>query len=129
MSSEGTFRSRRDGAHRFPGERNGGSDVHMSLPAALVEDMRLAVTEACANVVRHAYHPGETGPIDITIRPERGRVELVIADRGRGLAPSPDASGPGLGLPLIAALADSVQITHGAGHGSRVSMSFHAETA
>ena len=37
----------------------------LQLPADLVEDMRLAVTEACTNVVRHAYHDGEPGPIDV----------------------------------------------------------------
>src|ERR1044072_3943694 len=41
----------------------------LQLPAELVEDMRLAVTEACTNVVRHAYHEGEPGPIDVVIRP------------------------------------------------------------
>ena len=31
----------------------------LQLPADLVEDMRLAVTEACTNVVRHAYYGGD----------------------------------------------------------------------
>jgi serine/threonine-protein kinase RsbW len=96
----------------------------LRLPAALVEDMRLAVTEACTNVVRHAYHDGEPGPIDVTIRPSGDQLDLVVADRGRGIGPSPDVSGPGLGLPLIAALADSVDLRHAPTRGSRLSMSF-----
>jgi serine/threonine-protein kinase RsbW len=96
----------------------------MRLPAALVEDMRLAVTEACTNVVRHAYHDGEPGPIDVTIRPGGDQLDLVVADRGSGIGPSPDMSGPGLGLPLIAALADSVDFRHAPSRGSRLSMSF-----
>jgi anti-sigma regulatory factor (Ser/Thr protein kinase) len=96
----------------------------LRLPAGLIEDMRLAVTEACTNVVRHAYHDGDPGPIDVVIRPVGERLDLVVADRGRGIGPSPDVSGPGLGLPLIAALADSVDFRHAPARGSRLSMSF-----
>jgi serine/threonine-protein kinase RsbW len=94
------------------------------LPPALVEDMRLAVTEACTNVVRHAYHDAESGTIDVVIRPVGDRLELIVSDHGSGMGPSPDASGPGLGLPMIAALADNVEIEHGAGRGTRLVMSF-----
>jgi anti-sigma regulatory factor (Ser/Thr protein kinase) len=96
----------------------------LRLPAELVEDMRLAVTEACTNVVRHAYHHGEPGPIDVVIRPSGDELELVVADQGAGIGPSPDLAGPGLGLPLIAALADHVEIEHGPRCGSRLAMSF-----
>ncbi len=96
----------------------------LRLPPELVEDMRLAVTEACTNVVRHAYRDGEPGPIDVMIRPNGDRLELIVADRGQGVGPSRDASGAGLGLPLIAALADSVELQHGPSRGSRVAMSF-----
>jgi serine/threonine-protein kinase RsbW len=96
----------------------------LRLPAGQVEDMRLAVTEACTNVVRHAYHDHEPGPIDVVIRPGGDRVELIVSDEGRGIGPSADVAGPGLGLPLIAALADSVEIGHGPSRGSRLAMSF-----
>lgn len=96
----------------------------LRLPPGLVEDMRLAVTEACTNVVRHAYQDDEPGPIDVVIRPNGDRLDLIVADHGRGLGPSHDVAGPGLGLPLIAALADSVELQHGPSRGSRVAMSF-----
>jgi serine/threonine-protein kinase RsbW len=96
----------------------------LQLPAELVEDMRLAVTEACTNVVRHAYHDGEPGPIDVVIRPHGDELQLIVADNGAGIGPSPDLAGPGLGLPLIAALADHVEIEHGPSRGSRLAMSF-----
>jgi serine/threonine-protein kinase RsbW len=89
-----------------------------------VEDMRLAVTEACTNVVRHAYQDGEPGPIDVVISPNGDRLDLIVSDDGQGLGPSADIAGPGLGLPLIAALADSVDLQRGPRHGSRVTMSF-----
>lgn len=122
------------------------SDVHLSLPAlpenvALVRhvmgafgdtlrlpektlaDIRLAVTEACTNVVRHAYDE-EGGPMHVEVRPSDDRLEIVIADAGRGIAPSTDRGGPGLGLPMIAQLADRVDIDRTVHAGSRVTMSF-----
>jgi anti-sigma regulatory factor (Ser/Thr protein kinase) len=98
----------------------------LRLPPEMVEDMRLAVTEACTNIVRHAYHDGEPGPIEVVIRPHEDRLELIVSDRGNGLGPSPDAAGPGLGLPLIAALADSLDIEHAPTRGSRLAMSFRS---
>ena len=95
----------------------------LRLPPDLVEDIRLAVTEACTNVVRHAYD-GEDGPIDVVVRPSKERLEIIIADRGRGIGPSPDVEGPGLGLPLIAALADSVELQEASANGSRLRMAF-----
>src|SRR5947208_4307816 len=69
----------------------------LRLSDELVEDLRLAVTEACTNVVRHAYPPGLPGPVEISIRPERDHVNVVVADRGRGIGSSADTTGPGLG--------------------------------
>jgi anti-sigma regulatory factor (Ser/Thr protein kinase) len=95
----------------------------IELPAAVVDDVRLAVTEACTNVVRHAY-PDRSGTLDVVVRPEGERLEVVVADSGRGMGPSPDGRGPGLGLPLIAALADSFVIDETVSSGSRLVMSF-----
>jgi serine/threonine-protein kinase RsbW len=102
----------------------GAFAVALRLPPDLVEDMRLAVTEACTNVVRHAYQDGEPGPIDVVIRPNGDRLDLIVADHGQGIGPSTDVAGPGLGMPLIAALADSVEVRHWPRRGSRVTMSF-----
>jgi len=94
----------------------------VSLPEQTIEDMRLAVTEACTNVVRHAYE-GD-GHIEIVIRPEGEAINVIVSDDGRGIGPSPDVAGPGLGLPLIAALADKLEIEHAPQRGSRLLMSF-----
>ena len=100
----------------------------LALPRRLVEDMRLAVTEACTNVVRHAYSGAEAddqGAMRVELRPRPRGMLVVVEDRGRGLGPSPDGGGPGLGLPLIAALTEDLEITHGPdARGSRVAMSF-----
>jgi anti-sigma regulatory factor (Ser/Thr protein kinase) len=96
----------------------------LRLPDDLVEDLRLAVTEACTNVVRHAYPPELPGPVEVVIRPSEERVNVVVADQGRGIGTSSDANGPGLGLPLIAAIADEVELQPVPGGGSRVAMTF-----
>jgi anti-sigma regulatory factor (Ser/Thr protein kinase) len=96
----------------------------LRLPDDLVEDLRLAVTEACTNVVRHAYPPEQTGPVEITIQPLEEHVTVIVSDHGRGIGTSSDTTGPGLGLPLIAAIADDVELQPVPGGGSRVAMTF-----
>jgi serine/threonine-protein kinase RsbW len=96
----------------------------LHLPYEVVEDMRLAVTEACTNVVRHAYDDEDPGRLEIIIRPEGDVLQVIVSDSGRGIGPSPDTAGPGLGLPLIAALVDSLEIQHAPRAGSRLAMSF-----
>jgi anti-sigma regulatory factor (Ser/Thr protein kinase) len=96
----------------------------LRLPDDLVEDLRLAVTEACTNVVRHAYPPDYPGPVEISIVPTEDLVSVVVADFGRGIGTSTDMKGPGLGLPLIAAIADGVELEPIPGGGSRVAMTF-----
>ena len=95
----------------------------LGMPDRVVDDVRLAVTEACTNVVRHAYEEGE-GTIDVVVRPRAEGFEVVISDEGRGMGTSPDSEGPGLGLPLISALADSVELGPGRHGGSRLAMTF-----
>src|SRR5262245_51322137 len=94
------------------------------LPDELIEDLRLAVTEACTNVVRHAYPDGAPGAVEVSIEPRAEEVRVIVADVGRGIGTSSDTSGPGLGLPLIAAIADSVDLQSAPGGGSRVAMTF-----
>ncbi len=100
----------------------------LALPRRLVEDMRLAVSEACTNVVRHAYSGAEAeeaSALRVDLLPHAYGMHVIVEDRGRGLGPSPDTGGPGLGLPLIASLTSRLEVSHGAGHrGSRIAMSF-----
>src|SRR4051794_10189274 len=71
------------------------------LDPALVADMNIAVSEACTNVVRHAYE--SDGPMVVEIQPTGSSVTFVVGDLGRGIAPTPpqldpDALGVGLAL-------------------------------
>jgi serine/threonine-protein kinase RsbW len=90
---------------------------------ALVEDIRLAVTEACTNVVRHAY-VDRPGSLDVAIAPGAGSLTVVVTDQGSGLQPRAHTHGAGLGLPLMAALSQGFEIDHTEGRGSRVRMQF-----
>jgi serine/threonine-protein kinase RsbW len=94
------------------------------LPETLVEDLKLAVTEACTNVVRHAYASGAEGHVEVDIAAAPEAVHVAVTDGGLGLRPNPASDGAGLGLPLMAALADSIEIEPAGGSGSRVLMSF-----
>jgi anti-sigma regulatory factor (Ser/Thr protein kinase) len=88
-----------------------------------LDDVRLAVTEACTNVVLHAYDAPD-GRMDIGVRPGAARLDVTVADSGRGLSSTSGAAGPGFGLPLIASLANELEIDGARGEGSRIAMSF-----
>jgi serine/threonine-protein kinase RsbW/stage II sporulation protein AB (anti-sigma F factor) len=85
----------------------------------------LCVTEAVTNAVMHAYR-GAASPGDVVLElltPDGGGLEIRVSDHGHGLAPRADSPGAGLGMPLIAAMADRIEIDTSA-NGTRVSMRF-----
>lgn len=92
----------------------------------LVQTVKLAVSEALTNVVLHAYPDGVPGPVIITATLDDDSVEVTISDIGRGMVPRHDSPGAGLGLPIIAQLASSVEISHGSGEGTRLRLTFSA---
>jgi serine/threonine-protein kinase RsbW len=91
----------------------GGLGEVLQVDDQTLSDIKLAVTEACTNVVVHAYPDGE-GPMGLRASIDDRRLYLVVIDRGRGIVPRPDSPGLGLGLPLIATLAESLEL--GTGH-------------
>jgi anti-sigma regulatory factor (Ser/Thr protein kinase) len=95
----------------------------LGLSGSRIADLKTVVSEACNNVVLHAYDDGP-GPLHVTATPGEGELEVQIADEGHGFRPRPNQADPslGLGLPLIAALADSFEISGGAGQGSRTTI-------
>jgi serine/threonine-protein kinase RsbW len=97
----------------------------LGLPGSRIADLKTVVTEACNNVVLHAYED-EPGPLQVTAEPRSGELEVQVADEGKGFRPraSPAGESLGLGLPLIAALSDGFEISGGAGRGSTTTIRF-----
>lgn len=74
------------------------------LERALVDDLRTAISEACNNVVLHAYE-GEPGPLIFSLAVEHDAIEAVVRDHGCGIrAGSGRNRGLGMGIALIKAL-------------------------
>ncbi|HEY5054491.1 MAG TPA: ATP-binding protein [Solirubrobacterales bacterium] len=88
-----------------------------------VGDLKTVVTEACMNVVVHAYDDGP-GPLQIQATPEERGLTVAVRDFGAGIRPRPDVERPSLriGLTLIAALSSSFEISGGLNRGTEIRM-------
>lgn len=87
-----------------------------------IYDLKLAVTEAATNVIRHAA----VDSFEIQYRTLPGEVEITVTDAGGGFevgnhTPSPDGDG-GFGLSVIRNLVDEMVIDSTAGGGTRLTM-------
>ena len=99
----------------------------------LLADLKLAVTEACGNVVRHAY-PGDEGDVSLVVTIGDSRLLLTVEDYGAGIQapdsledePGGELSGPlegGMGMPIIRAIVDELAVEEGSdGRGTVVRM-------
>ena len=81
-----------------------------------IANMKVAVCEACTNIIRHAYEGDHSRPIWLTARPKGSGIELEIRDFGRPFdharAPTPDfeeAQEGGYGVFLIRKLMDTIE--------------------
>jgi serine/threonine-protein kinase RsbW len=102
-----------------------GLSEAIKLDAVELNDVSTAVSEACNNVVMHAYN-GEEGPLEVEVYATRNELEVIVRDRGRGMrrpAEHADDVG-GIGLPVIRALSHSMDICEVAGGGTEVRMRF-----
>jgi anti-sigma regulatory factor (Ser/Thr protein kinase) len=93
-----------------------------------ISDITLAVTEACANAVLHAY-PGTSGQFEATADLSAGELVVTVRDHGSGMAPRVDSPGLGVGLPVMAAIADALEIDTPEGSGTVVRMTFDVAAA
>jgi len=91
-----------------------------------VASIQLAVSEAISNAVVHAYaHHDAPGPVTVLASIRAAELRVLVCDEGSGMMPRPDSPGLGLGLPMIANLATSLDVRVGPqGDGTEVSMLF-----
>jgi len=101
-----------------------GLAERLGMDEAGIADLKTVVTEACMNVVVHAYPGSEAGLLAVEATPELDGITVVVRDFGRGIQPRPDADRPSLriGLTLIAALSVSFEIKGGLDRGTEIRM-------
>jgi serine/threonine-protein kinase RsbW len=80
-------------------------------------DLKLAVTEVTANVVRHAYPEGEPGDVHVRMVVEDGALSVEVADSGRGMEAGPERAWDparldeqGMGLTIVRSVVDELEI-------------------
>jgi serine/threonine-protein kinase RsbW len=99
-----------------------GIAARLNFSVEQIEDIKVAVTEACANAVQYAYEnekEPELKHIDIICKPQAGKLEVIIKDYGIGFDPdNPPVPKEkvkhthlGLGITFMKTLMDSVEIT------------------
>jgi serine/threonine-protein kinase RsbW len=93
----------------------------------LLADLKLALTEAASNSVRHAYGDKDAGVVDISYQLFSDRLVIEVTDHGEGFDPAEaegsvaELSEGGLGIAIIRAIADDVEFgVQPGGRGSRL---------
>jgi anti-sigma regulatory factor (Ser/Thr protein kinase) len=104
-----------------------GLALSIDLDPLELNDVNTAVSEACNNVVVHAYG-GESGPLEVDIYAYEPTLRVVVRDHGNGIPPPGDApiekAVGGIGLPVIHALTHDVELRDLDGEGTEVRMEF-----
>jgi serine/threonine-protein kinase RsbW len=96
------------------------------LSAEIVADLKLALTEACSNSVRHAYDEGREGIVEILYELSEDRIAIQVTDDGSGFDPKilkraqEELDEGGLGIAIIRALTDELEIGARPEGGSRL---------
>jgi anti-sigma regulatory factor (Ser/Thr protein kinase) len=96
--------------------------VELALSRDRAADVLLALTEACTNVVVHAYRDAP-GSVRVSLMLGDALV-IEVQDYGAGMRAWDETRATGLGLPLIAAMSDALQLTSNADGGTCVRMTF-----
>jgi serine/threonine-protein kinase RsbW len=96
------------------------------LSGEIVADLKLALTEACSNSVRHAYDEGREGVVEILYELSDDRIAIQVTDDGSGFDPEileraqEELDEGGLGIAIIRALTDELEIGARPEGGSRL---------
>jgi serine/threonine-protein kinase RsbW len=103
----------------------GGVAELLSIDPELLDDLKTSVSEACNNVVLHAYG-GDPGPMEVGLFVTEEQFSVRVSDEGVGM-PAPPPAGDvsqGIGLSVIRALTEDVQFSSAPGGGTEVLMDF-----
>ena len=103
----------------------GGVAEPLAIDPELLDDLKTSVSEACNNVVLHAYG-GDPGPMEVGLFVAEDRFSVSVSDQGVGM-PAPPPSGDvsqGIGLSVIRALTEDVRFSSAPGGGTEVEMDF-----
>lgn len=96
----------------------GAATIEPTFSDSRIEDLRLAVSEACTNAIEAQASSGHDERIVIRADLAEDRIEVAVTDQGGGFVPAdavaaPDAEHPerllyesGLGIPLMRILVD-----------------------
>ena len=105
-----------------------GLSQSRELPDETLGDLKLAVTEACSNSIRHAYGDERDGSVEVVYELYPDRLVVEVSDDGPGFAVPEQAFGDGrvlneggLGIAIIRELADELELgPRAGGKGSRL---------
>ncbi len=114
-------------ADSVPAARNAAAGFvrELGVEESVARAVALAVTEACSNVVVHAYREQEEqGNMTVVIAKLDGSLCISVLDDGLGIAPRPDSPGLGMGLALISEITDDLELRSRQEGGAEVSMRF-----
>lgn len=86
-----------------------------ALEPETLADLKLALTEACSNSIRHAYAEGRSGAVEIRYELNGEQLAVEVADEGSGFDAERSGDGAhldegGLGIAIIRALTDELAI-------------------
>jgi serine/threonine-protein kinase RsbW/stage II sporulation protein AB (anti-sigma F factor) len=85
-------------------QRIGASEIAL-------EALALAASEALTNVAVHAYADGQPGPMTMEAwHNGDGHLVVLVSDEGKGMVPRVNSPGMGMGIPLMAQMADEVHV-------------------
>jgi serine/threonine-protein kinase RsbW len=107
----------------------GGLADAVGISEPLLADVKTAVSEACNNVVVHAYG-GDEGPLEVTVGVQGNELLVLVRDHGGGIQPTPaltEQTVHGVGLSLIQALTERVEFAGAPETGTEVRMTFAAD--
>jgi anti-sigma regulatory factor (Ser/Thr protein kinase) len=105
----------------------GGIAREVDISEELLADLKLAVTEACGNAVRHAY-PNDEGNVTVVYTLDGDTFEMTVEDHGIGVEATSEPARPartdgGMGMSIIRSIVDDVTVEPGTdGHGTVVRM-------